>query len=322
MSDNLSDEPDLRGFRACVIGASGFVGRHTTSALQAAGAKVTCVSRQAPLHDVGDARWIVGDVQHKDTVLNAIVGADAVIYLASSSLPTSANADMAGDVQKHVFHPVRVAEFAVSMGVRKFIFASSGGTIYGPGPSIPLTEDMPLRPLTAYAVSKLAVEEYLKVMRRLHDLGAVSLRITNPYGEFQTPERGQGFVSAAMRAAFQGSPLRIWGDGSVVRDYIYVGDVAQAFIRASLYEGVESVFNIGTGVGRSLLDVVESVQAVTGRSIAVLSEPERAVDVPVNILDISRANQRLGWAPRTEFLTGLRRTAEWWTVESAALARS
>ncbi len=308
------DEPDLRGTKTCVIGASGFVGRHTVAAFAAAGSRVSGLSRSAPVHDTSDAIWLQGDVQDERTVEQAVEGCDFVIYLASTSLPASANADMAAEVRHHVHSPVRAAELAVSRGVRKFVFASSGGTVYGVKPPLALDEDQTCHPLTAYAVSKLAVESYLRVMRRLHDLGATSLRIANPYGEYQTPGRGQGFVSAAMKAAFAGSPLRIWGDGSVVRDYVYVGDVAWAFVRASLYEGEESVFNIGSSVGRTLMEVVSEVETAAGRRIPVLLEPRRTVDVPVNILATERAHRHLGWTPQIGFSEGLRRTVDWWST--------
>ena len=300
-----------------MIGASGFIGRHTVAALAASGSRIACLSRRPPEQDADGVHWVLGDVRDEQAVLRALRGSDIAIYLASTSLPALANADMAAEVSHHVHSPVRAAELAISQGVAKFVFASSGGTVYGVKPAEALDEDRTCRPLTAYAVSKLAVEGYLGVMRRLHDLGAVSLRISNPYGEFQTPGRGQGFVSAAMKAAYGGEALRIWGDGSVVRDYVYVGDVAQAFVRAGLYTGGESVFNIGSGMGRTLLQVVSDVEQATGRTISVALEPRRTVDVPANILATDRARDHLGWAPRVDLGEGLRRTSAWWSTQLA-----
>ena len=140
----------------------------------------------------------------------------------------------------------------------------------------------------------------------------VILRVANPFGPYQSPTRRQGLVSALIDTVLAGRPAEIWGDGQVVRDYLYVGDVADAMLAAALYEGPHRVFNIGSGQGRSVLAVLDGICAVLGRDRPkLLFQSARRADVPANVLDSSRAARELGWQPRTPWDEGINRTADW-----------
>ena len=185
--------------------------------------------------------------------------------------------------------------------------------MYGVPAAVPVSEQAPTNPISAYGINKLMVEKYLQLYATtLGGPSAVTLRVSNPYGPFQSPFRRQGLVAALIETVLAGRPVEIWGDGQVVRDYLYVGDLVDAMVAASLYEGPEPVLNVGSGVGRSVLDVVDSVCAVLGRRPpAVIHKPSRRADVPANVLDITRVRQALSWTPRTEWREGLRCTADW-----------
>ena len=187
------------------------------------------------------------------------------------------------------------------------MFASSGGTVYGALSTIPATEDHPLRPISAHGVSKLAVESYLEVARRESGLSSISLRIGNLYGPGQSRDRMFGAVTQFASRALSGEPIRIFGDGSVTRDYVFIDDVVDALILAgnSRHTGP---FNIGTGVGHSLNDVATIVAAAAGHALAIERLGGRPFDVPVSILDPSRANAAFGWQARMTFSEGVRKT--------------
>lgn len=307
----MTDLSWLEGRRICVVGASGFLGRPTARRLRNLGARVTGVSRRKPDDAIADIGLVEGDIGDEAVMREALTGAEGVVYLAGASLPASADADVAGEVEQHVRVPVRTAECAAAQGVARFVFASSGGTIYGIQEGAAACETDAAFPLNAYGASKLAVESYLRVLARARGLSAVSLRIANPFGEHQSSARGQGFVSAAIGAALSGAPLSIWGDGSVVRDYVHVDDVVEALVSALVHRGPGPAFNIGSGEGRSLTQVVEAVEAVSGSPIDVRYEPGRVIDVPVNVLDVRRAASELDWRPSIAFEEGLRRTFLW-----------
>jgi UDP-glucose 4-epimerase len=197
-------------------------------------------------------------------------------------------------------------------GIRKIVFVSSGGTVYGLPQTVPILESASTEPICAYGISKLAVEKYLHLYRRLHDLDYAVLRVANPFGAYQRPDRRQGVIAAMIHRILQNQPVEIWGDGRVVRDFIYIEDVVKALIDVVGYCGSYRVFNVGSGVGRSILDVVADIAVVLGRPrIVPVYKPGRVTDVPVNILDISLIQKELSWAPATEWLEALSETARW-----------
>ena len=261
---------------------------------------------------LSNVEWVVGSVDDNMLLSSVVAGCDTVVFLASSSLPASANADVAAEVSSHVRMVVQAAETCSLQGVKRFVFASSGGTVYGPTTKDTLTESDPTWPLNAYGVSKVAIEHYLRVIGSLRGMRTISLRISNPFGPGQSASRGQGFIAAAMSASLEGRELPCWGDGSTVRDFIYIEDVAEAFLRCCSYEGASCVLNIGSGIGRSLRDVIADIEVTTGHAIGVVYSPVRNIDVPRNVLDISRAAAVLSWCPSVPYRTGLQRTAAWW----------
>jgi UDP-glucose 4-epimerase len=307
---------DLDGHRILVFGGGGFIGRPVVAKLLAAGAAVRVIDLSAQNYSSeGGARsldWIVGSVSDESLIASAAQMCDAAVFLATNSLPSSANADFATEITSHVRTAVKAAEICDAQGIGNFVFASSGGTVYGVDSTFPIPEKSETRPRNAYGVSKLAIEHYLRVLTKLRRMRTLSLRIANPYGRGQVASRGQGFIAAAMEHAFNGQPMTIWGAGSVVRDFVYVDDVADAVALATRYTGSEDAINIGSGVGLSLLQVIEKVESATGRRVRLEIEKDRPIDVPVNVLDVSVAQTELGWRPSTSIEQGLRETAAWW----------
>jgi UDP-glucose 4-epimerase len=202
-------------------------------------------------------------------------------------------------------------EVAASEGIRKVIFASSGGTIYGIPLETPIRETHPTDPICSYGIGKLAIEKYLHLYHVQHGLDYCILRMANPYGEGQRPMSSQGAVAVFLDRALHNKALEIWGDGSVIRDYIYIGDVAEAFMKAMMYSGEHRIFNIGCGQGWSLLDLISNIETVIRRPIARIHVSGRTCDVPANVLDISRANKSLNWQPRTSLQDGVAQTWRW-----------
>lgn len=306
----------LSGRHVLVLGGGGFIGRHVVDAILAEGGDVAVIDLHKP--DDADPRikWLCGSLSEADAVAVAAQGCDTAIYCAGHSLPATGNLDVAGEITDHVVTSVRVAEICAAQGVNRFLFSSSGGTVYGTDNVAPIAETSPTMPKTAYGASKLAIEHYLRVVGTHRTMRTISLRIANPYGEGQRSGRGQGFIAAAMAAAFSDEELPIWGTGEVVRDFIYVADVARAFARACSYDGAHDLFNIGKGEGASLLEIVAQVEAASGRKINLRLCPERSIDVQRNVLDIAHARAELEWSPDVSLAAGLSRTAQWWSAQS------
>jgi len=308
--------PRLLDQHALVIGANGFIGRHVVRRLLAEGAAVRIMDISPATEEFSQLEQVTGSVADTELMASAVDGVDLVIYLANSSLPGSASDDLSGEVTAHVAVTVKAAEICAQKGVKRFLFASSGGTVYGASSEAPLKEDSPTRPRNAYGASKLSIEHYLSLLRRERGLITLPLRISNPYGRGQRALRSQGFIAAAMQHAVEGTQLSIWGDGSVQRDFLHISDLVEAFVAAALAEDPPEVVNIGSGRAVSLREVLEQVEAAVGRKIDVTYAPGRHVDVARNVLDITRARETLGWEPQVSLGEGLARTAKWWLERS------
>lgn len=295
-----------------MVGGGGFIGQHVLAELAEADLSLAALDVYEPKNLEFKVDWIVGTANDEALLSSAVNGCDIVIFLASSSLPASANADVASEVTSHVRMVVKAAEICSHQAVERFIFSSSGGTVYGTVNKDLITEDERTQPLNAYGASKVSIEQYLRIVSSFRGMKTISLRISNPFGPGQRASRGQGFVAAAMSAAIDGNVLQCWGDGSTVRDFIYVRDVAAAFVRCCEYEGDSTIFNIGSGIGRSLRDIITAIEATAGCSLSVSYAPSRKIDVPRNVLDISLASKELSWRPSMQFCDGLRLTAAWW----------
>ncbi len=299
-----------------IIGGRGFLGSHVGRALLARGHRLRLFDRPAvsatyPLEGPG-VEQVEGDFLNAGDLRAALQEVGAVVHLASTTVPKTSNDDPVHDVETNLVPTLRLLE-EIRRGPHdvKVLFASSGGTIYGIPETVPVTESHPTAPQCAYGICKLAIEHYLRLYHALHGLRYCVLRLANPYGEGQRPEGQQGAVGVFASRALRGEPVEIWGDGSVVRDYIHAADVADAFARALDYGGEARVFNIGSCRGHSLIEIVEALEKVLGRGVARGHMPGRPFDIPVNVLDISRARRELGWQPTVTLENGLTRTLAW-----------
>ncbi|OYX12002.1 MAG: hypothetical protein B7Z15_10730 [Rhizobiales bacterium 32-66-8] len=185
----------------------------------------------------------------------------------------------------------------------------AGGTVYGAPRESLITEEHPTNPISSYGITKLTIEKYLQLFQKLHGLEYVVLRLANPFGHGQRISATQGAVAVFFGKILRGEEIEIWGDGSVVRDYIYIDDVIRALLLAADRGGQDRIFNIGSGAGRSLNDVIRSIEAATGRAAMVNYKPSRSFDVPSSVLNIERARLALDWSPRVAFEEGVIRVA-------------
>lgn len=265
--------------------------------------------------------WVTGDIQSTHDVGEAIDGADVVLHLVSTTLPKNSNDDPIYDVQSNLVATLQVLNAMVARNVRKIVFISSGGTVYGIPKYLPIDEQHPTDPLVSYGIIKLAIEKYLHMFEYMHDFKATILRVANPYGERQRIETAQGVVGVFLYRALNDMPIDIWGDGNITRDYIHVSDVAEAFVRAVEYFGPKSVFNISSGVGTSLNELIAMLEDVFGKSIERRYHPGRPFDVPVSVLSNELAREELKWAPFTSIRDGIAHTAKWMERELVKLPR-
>jgi UDP-glucose 4-epimerase len=296
--------------KAVVTGASGFLGRALVRSLLDNGCSVTATAfnGSGPFeHPL--LKWRNVDLASPDVDWRAMLtGTDVVYHLAWSTVPSEASRRPIDDARVNIIGSLRLIEAARELdSPPRIVFASSGGTVYGALHQIPAAEHHPLRPISAYGVSKRAVESYLEIGDCMPSLSAISLRMGNLYGPGQPLGRVFGVVTHFAHQALAGEPIRIFGDGSVTRDYVYVGDAVEAFVRAGTH-GDKGAFNIGTGIGHSLNQIVDLIGTILGRKLPIEYRSARPFDVPVSVLDASRAREVIGWRPRIALEEGVDRT--------------
>lgn len=302
--------------RVLVFGGGGFIGSGIVERLLAESHQVTVFEKSGVPHlngPLASARltWIHGDILSMEQVGAAIRGVDAVVHLVSTTLPKSSNENPIYDVQSNVVGTLHILNAMVQHEVPRILFISSGGTVYGNPVYLPIDEKHPTEPHVSYGVTKLAIEKYLGIYERLHGIVAMVLRVANPYGERQRVETAQGAVGVFLERALRGLPIEIWGDGSVIRDFIYIRDVAEAFAKALVYEGEERVFNVSSGLGTSLNELVKVIERALGRPVELQHRPGRAFDIPVSVLSNALARREFGWEPRVGLAEGISRTIDW-----------
>jgi UDP-glucose 4-epimerase len=298
--------------RALVLGGGGFIGSHLVSALLAQGAQVRVLERpyrtrmpSIPNHPA--LEWQEGDFGNMQDIHRALEDVDTVFHLVSTTQPQSSNDDPSFDVESNLVATLRLLDQL--RGTKTLlIFASSGGTVYGRPQHTPIPETHPTEPTCSYGIVKLAIEKYLALYHLLHGLDYRVLRVANPYGPGQESNRAQGVVGTFLSRVVHDEPIEVWGDGSVVRDYLYISDTISALLQAAGYQGAERIFNIGSGGGHSVREIIAAVEQVTGKKAQASYTAARKFDVPVSVLDIARAKNELGWQPKISLNEGLRLT--------------
>lgn len=283
-----------------LIGGNGFIGRHLAALLhdrgltaavvtrRAARVEETCGGGTAPVIDAEAFAGVTGD--------RLLADAEAVVYLASASVPSTFAAEPWREIPANVEPAARFfTRCAVINPSAKLVLISSGGTVYGRTAGAPVPEETPTRPISGYGLGKLMIEQALAFVGRTRGLAYNVLRVSNAVGRWQNDDT-QGIVSIALRAAHDRTPIDLYGGGAQVRDYVDAADVAEAVLAACLdRRHVDRIWNVGSGIGRSVAEMIGLVEEVTGRPVPVRPLPGRPIDVAAIVLDCSRIRRDLDW---------------------------
>ncbi|HPL19195.1 MAG TPA: NAD-dependent epimerase/dehydratase family protein [Spirochaetota bacterium] len=295
-----------------VLGGSGFIGQHLSRALINRGCFVRCLALEKPgaVNILGDIEnkieWVTAEFNDVDKIKNSLVDIDIVFHLISTTIPSTSNKNLKADLTDNILPTLYLLEEITRSKVKKIIFISSGGTVYGIPEVIPIPENHKEHPVCGYGIHKLMIEKYLYLYNYLYNLDYNIVRLSNPYGTAQIADRPQGVIGNFLFHVLNNMPIEILGDGKVVRDYIYIEDAIEALISVVLYSGNEKIFNIGSGEGHSLLDIVQTIEQISGSPVDKVFKPGRKEDLAINILDIKKAKSELNWSPRTDLVTGIK----------------
>ncbi len=300
--------------RCLVLGGNGFLGSHLAEALVVSGFEVTIFdNREQKRPDIREDSigYRQGDFLNENDLARALDGTDYVFHFISMTLPGPSLESPVYDIESNVIGTVRLLQQCCKAGVEKIIFPSSGGTVYGEPDTIPVRETDPVRPVHPYAISKVTIEMYLRSFYELHGLDYLILRYANPYGERQMPFGNQGVIPIFLHAIMKGRSPVIYGDGSMVRDYIYISDLVDATIAIVKKDPPERLFNVGSGRGTSVHELLGTMAEVLGVEINPLYADPPGTYLSRIILDISRMQHYTGWKPRVGLAEGIERTYRW-----------
>lgn len=333
LRENLPDKN-----RILILGAAGFIGTNLTLRLLLQGKRLVLFDRPGVSYpqEVVDAvengqadtvfgsfaaartgKWreradsgeAVKGLAYWQETLPMLEEVDTVYHLISTTCPTNSNRDVAAEMEENLIATVLFLDACVQAGVKKVVFLSSGGTVYGKNHTGICREEEEAFPITSYGVQKLAIEKMLYLYYEMHGLDYRIVRLSNPYGPFQRPNGVQGVVAAFTWRALAGEPIEVYGDGSVVRDYIYIEDAVEGILKIAEGKGRHRLYNLGCGEGHTVLDVIAAIAEVLGKAPEVIYKPGRTVDVPVNVLDVRRFEQDFGSGPRLSLQEGIGRLA-------------
>ena len=217
-------------------------------------------------------------------------GQDLVYHLISTNNPTTSNRNIGKDLTDNIEISIKLLEACVKNQVKRVIFISSGGTVYGPDAICPIKEEDVTNPINTYGIQKLTIEKLLYLYEYMHDLDYRVVRLSNPYGPYQRPNGKLGVITTFIYKALNNETIFVYGDGSVIRDYIYIGDAIKGIVMIADDESEHKIYNLGSGVGTSVNDIIKIIERLTGKKLDVKYIAKRSVDVPVNVLDVGRFN--------------------------------
>lgn len=302
-----------------VTGGAGFIGAHLIDELIANGRKVTVVddlSTGSRTNVHPDAELRVMDVCDPD--IDRIVAEtepSMVFHLAAQISVSRSTREPLLDARINILGSLNLMNALRKHGAPRMVFASTGGAIYGEPERLPVAESDPCRPISPYAASKLAVEQYLETFRASYGFDYSIVRLGNIYGPRQDPHGEAGVVAIFARAMLASETIRIFGDGTDERDYVYVSDAVGAMMRVS-EAGRPTAYNVGTGVGTSVNSLAEELSRLTGFTGKKLHAEPREGDLHKVTLDAGKLARNLGWRPKVSLTEGLERTVEFFRTET------
>lgn len=304
-----------------ILGAAGFIGTNLALKLsQDENNFVTVVDEKLEYFNAclnkNNVRLQAINYFDRNNLDDVISGNDILYHLVSTNNPTSSNRHIGAEIEDNIDISIKIFDSCVKNHIKKVLFVSSGGTIYGNVEKYPIVEDDTTNPITTYGIQKLTIEKILYLYGYVHGLDYAIARISNPYGPYQRPNGRLGVVTTFAYRAYKGETLTVYGDGGVVRDYIYIDDVVDALLKIakSNMSKSEKIYNIGSGAGVRVVEVIDIIKKILNYSIPVEYIEKRKVDVPVNYLDISRYEKQFGKLVHVELEKGINKLFEFFAT--------
>ena len=293
--------------KVLVLGGSGFIGSHIVDRLLSVGHEVVVFTRNkntdaSVINPM--ARYVYGDFTDNVKVSEVISNVDVIVHAISSTVPSTSNLDPVSDVQQNLISTVKLLKLMVESNVKRLVYISSGGTVYGKPSILPVPETHSLNPICSYGVVKVAVENYIGMYQELNGLQPIIIRAANPYGPRQGHSGVQGALTTFLYNNIQRKVTKIWGDGEIRRGYIYISDLVD-FCQLAIESNETGVFNVDAKQNNSLNELIAEIELVTNIKSQVEYKEKRAFDIKEMHLDISKAQNTFNWTPKFSLHEGI-----------------
>ena len=305
--------------KIAITGASGLIGQRIVEELSGGDFRLTCLSRREQADSRNGVKWLTGDLAVDGVAERILDDQDVVVHLAHETTPLSVAADPISGLQSGISPTLKLIGAARKYArAPHIIYLSSGGAIYGESvvAKQPSRETDRCEPLTEYGIQKLVIERYLHSAAMAGGPRCTVLRVSNAYGALLNPNRMQGLIGTSVARILQGQPLRLIGNPDNVRDYVHVTDIASAVRLALQHSDAFGIFNVGSGLGYTVLEVLDMISRIRGSDSPVEVQEVRGSNLLAsrNVLDITKARAELGWSPTISLEAGIHAM---FTVESA-----
>jgi UDP-glucose 4-epimerase len=295
-----------------VIGGNGFIGSHLVDYLLVKGHQVRVFDAvyerfRKPLEQVD---YRIFSLENISDLYEALLGIDVVFHLASTSVPSTSNIDPVSDIQTNLIPTLNILNMAVKLGIKRIIFFSSGGAVYGNPLTKTVNESHPLNPISSYGIVKATIEMYMSLFQRIYDIKPLILRPSNPYGPRQGHFIAHGVISTFLRKVLKNERLTILGDGNATKDYIYIDDLIHICYQLS-FSDVTGAYNVGTGHGTSINEITDKIKAITTFDTGIERLQKQIYDVDTFVLDVSKTTHLIGKYAYTSLDEGIKKTWQW-----------
>ncbi|MDD4969991.1 MAG: NAD-dependent epimerase/dehydratase family protein [Paludibacter sp.] len=295
-----------------VIGGNGFIGSHLIDHLLLKGhnVRVFDVSYERYRKPLPNVDYRISALENIPDLYEALLGIDIIFHLASASVPSTSNVDTVSDINKNLIPTLNILNLSVKLGIKRIIYFSSGGAVYGNPLTKLISENHPLNPISSYGIVKVTIEMYLSLYQRMYGLNPLILRPSNPYGPRQGHFIAQGVISTFLRKVQKNEELTVYGDGNSAKDYIYIKDMIDLSYQLSISDEV-GIFNLGSGIGTSINQIIDQIKKTTKSKLNINFVEKQIYDVDHFVLDISKTTNLLGNYPITTLKEGIENTRYW-----------
>jgi UDP-glucose 4-epimerase len=298
--------------KVLLIGGNGFIGSHLADKLLAEGhyVRIFDVSYERYRIQLPNVDYRISPIQSIPDLYESMLGIDIVYHLASASVPSTSGIDVVNEVNQNLISTLSILDLAVKLKVKKFVYFSSGGAVYGIPETSPISEDHHIRPISSYGIIKSTIENYLSFYQRTHGLNTLILRPSNPYGPRQGHFLAQGVISTFLRNLKTNNSFTVYGDGTATKDYIFITDLVNICYNISIGNHT-GVYNIGSGIGTSIKEIISIIESVTGKKANVIFAESKNYDVSNFILDITKISNDQLAKPEYSLEKGISKVWDW-----------